>query len=172
VARGDPRTLSSICRPDGASLGSCTREAHHAVGHRPQAGGRNRLSADVACPEGALIELAQRPFDTCERDLQGLPDADLGQAVDGLGSAIADPLTETLGATELRALCQRGDTQPRVFSMLFEATAHIIDIERSVRGRHIPVLPAYGCPTRRHLRTPSEKCGDAWAERHRLGRNE
>ena len=126
--------------PDGRGavprLGPCRRprrrragHAQHAVGHRPQPGRRDRLAAAVADAVAPLVELGQRSLGARQPGLERAADADVGQAADRLGRAVADALAEPLRLAELGPFRERRDPLERALAARHELAADRGEVE-------------------------------------------
>jgi hypothetical protein len=115
-------------RGDRAGLGGRALDAQHHVGHRLQPFRRDRLSARVAQPVGAFVELGQRTLRALEAGLQRCADPDLGQPADRLDRAIPDPLAEALRRPALGALGEGRDARAAVVAVRLEVTPDRIEV--------------------------------------------
>ena len=129
---------SAAPRRTSAALGARARQAHHAIRHRVQPGGRYRLAAGIAAAVGTIVELGQCPLGSGQRLLQRAADPDLRQPADRLDRAVADALAEPLRGAELRTLCERRHTLPCAVAAHLEHTPDGRKVNVVGGGRHRP----------------------------------
>ena len=148
MAQERPRRLLPSRRPTLSGPAACPRgaangrpataqcseprafDAQHALGRRPQPWRRDRAAAAVTEPVAAVGQLRQRAGDPRLRRLEAAADGDVGQAADGFGRPVADPLAEAQLGAPLRGPRQRGEALPSAASRARSSRSTASQVER------------------------------------------